>query len=61
MNMHVNPISILKGLFLERGGRGTRAPRLYIDLEALAFIGLKTSFKDKDQMKTYVLYLKIFW
>ena len=61
MNMYFNPISRLKALFLEGGGRGTPAPRLYIDLEAPAFIGLKTSFKDKDQIKAYLLYLKIFW
>ena len=35
--MHFNPIAILKGLFLRRGG----ALRLYIDSDPPAFIGLK--------------------
>ena len=38
MNMHLNPIPIL--YFSKGGGRGTPPPRLYIDLDPPAFIGL---------------------
>ena len=42
MHMHFNTIPILSGIFLE-GGQ-TPPPRLYIDADLPAFIGLKFAF-----------------
>ena len=49
LNMHFNPKTNLKGLFLG-GGRQT-PPGLYIDLDPPAFIGLKESIGRMSQEK----------
>ena len=51
-NMHFNPVPILQGLFLRGGWGYAPPPRLYIDSDPPAFIGL-SPFEPKKELKVY--------